>query len=231
MLKLIIITLILITYNLQFVRAESNMIKRNKMVEEQIIQRGIHDEKILYALRKVERHLFVPNESSAFAYADHPLSIGHKQTISQPYIVAYMTDAAKLNAKDKVLEIGTGSGYQAAILAEIISMVYSIEIIQELAESAQQRLDDLGYDNILIKHGDGYQGWNEHAPFDAIIVTAAPKEIPQKLIEQLAIGGRMVIPIGSFNQELYLITKTQEGIKKTLLIPVRFVPMVDNVVK
>jgi len=204
------------------------MTQRQKMVDEQIIRRGVDDESVIKAMRKVERHLFVPQHERLMAYGDHPLPIGFDQTISQPYIVAYMTQMARLTPEDKVLEIGTGSGYQAAILAEIVKEVYTIEIVKGLAETAEQRLKDMGYKNIFVKWGDGYEGWPEHAPYDAIIVTAAPDEVPQKLVEQLSVGGRMVVPIGSVFQELYLITKTKEGIIKKSLIPVRFVPMVED---
>ncbi len=200
--------------------------RRNLMVENQIRHRGISDHGVLEAMIKVKRHLFVSSSLRKLAYEDHPLPIGYRQTISQPYIVAFMTEAANLKKGDKVLEIGTGSGYQAAVLAEIVKEVYTIEIIKELADTARQRLEKLGYENIHVKHGDGYQGWPEFMPYDAIIVTAAPNEIPEKLVEQLSVGGRMVIPIGSFYQELYLITKTKEGISKRRLLPVRFVPMV-----
>lgn len=202
--------------------------RRMKMVHQQIEARGITDPHVLEAMRTVKRHLFVPKEQQRRAYGDHPLPIGYGQTISQPYIVAYMTEAAQLKPEDKVLEIGTGSGYQAAVLARIVGEVYSIEIIEALAQKAEKTLNRLGYQNIFIKYGDGYQGWQEHAPYDTIIVTAAPDHIPEKLLEQLAVGGRMVIPIGSFFQDLYVITKTEEGIVKESLLPVRFVPMVED---
>ncbi len=202
--------------------------KRKKMVEEQIQMRGIKDKAVLEAMLKVKRHLFVPKEDWAYAYEDYPLSIGYGQTISQPYIVGYMTEILKLKEEERVLEIGTGSGYQAAILAEIVKEVYTVEIIKELAEGAQQKLKELGYKNIHVKHGDGFEGWDEYAPFDAMIVTAAPNEIPQKLVEQLKEGGRMVIPVGSFFQDLYLIIKTKEGIEKKKMLPVRFVPMIKD---
>ncbi len=209
-------------------QSEDFMAERNKMVEEQIIRRGIDDENVIKALRKVERHLFVPPNDRPLAYRDHPLPIGFNQTISQPYIVAYMSQAAHLKKDDKVLEIGTGSGYQAAVLAEIVREVYTIELIEGLAKSAQERLAELGYTNVFVRHGDGYQGWPEHAPYDVIIVTAAPETIPPKLIEQLKLDGRMVVPIGSVYQELYLITKTPTGVVQEALLPVRFVPMVPD---
>ncbi len=202
--------------------------KREKMANEQIRARGISDIRVLAAMQEARRHLFVPPELRTLAYEDMPLPIGYGQTISQPYIVAYMTEAAQLKFSDRVLEIGTGSGYQAAILAEIVKEVYTIEILQPLAESAKARLAELGYKNVSVKWGDGYKGWPEYAPFDAIIVTAAPSEIPQELVNQLKTGGRMVVPIGSVFQELYLIVRTESGITKKSLLPVRFVPMVPG---
>jgi len=202
--------------------------ERDSMVERQLRPRGITDPKVLEAMLRVKRHLFIPEFEQSHAYEDRPLLIGYGQTISQPYIVAYMTQSTRLQSGDRVLEIGTGSGYQAAILAEIVEAVYTIEIVKPLAEEAQQRLKALGYDNIFVKYGDGYEGWAQYAPFDVIIVTAAPVQVPMKLVEQLRIGGRMVIPVGGEIQNLYLITKTQDGIKKELLLPVRFVPMVQK---
>jgi protein-L-isoaspartate(D-aspartate) O-methyltransferase len=198
------------------------------MVQEQIIKRGIKDERVIKAMLTVKRHLFVPQEARDFAYEDRPLPIGHNQTISQPYIVAYMTEVSSLKFTDKVLEIGKGSGYQAAILAEIVKEVYTIEIIEPLAKESQRRLQDLDYKNITVKWGNGYKGWKEHAPFDAIIVTAAPNKLPEELVKQLKVGGKMVIPMGSFFQNLYLITKTEEGFDKKRLLPVAFVPMVTD---
>ncbi|MBI4768449.1 MAG: protein-L-isoaspartate(D-aspartate) O-methyltransferase [Deltaproteobacteria bacterium] len=200
--------------------------KRQQMVREQIEGRGVRDGRVLEVLRRVQRHLFVPASLRNSAYDDRPLPIGHDQTISQPYIVAYMTEAAKINPADRVLEIGTGSGYQAAVLGELAKEVYTIEILKPLAESSGSLLERLGYKNIKVRWGDGYQGWKEQAPFDVIIVTAAPSEIPGELVKQLKTGGRMVVPIGGFFQELYLITKTDSGIKKEALLPVRFVPMI-----
>jgi protein-L-isoaspartate(D-aspartate) O-methyltransferase len=197
-----------------------------EMVSEQIERRGIHDSRVLDAMLKVKRHLFVPVSVQDEAYDDRPLPIGNDQTISQPYIVAYMTQALGLEPEYRVLEAGTGSGYQTAILAELVREVYSVELLRPLADGAQQRLRDLGYENIRIKCDDGYEGWEEYAPFDAIIVTAAADEIPSKLIGQLRIGGRMVVPVGNFySQELYLITKDQDGFDKQVLLPVMFVPM------
>ncbi|MEA3490214.1 MAG: protein-L-isoaspartate(D-aspartate) O-methyltransferase [Candidatus Omnitrophota bacterium] len=202
--------------------------RKKDMVRDQIKRRGIKDERVLGAMEKVDRHLFVPDSLRYAAYRDSPLPIGHGQTISQPYIVAFMTEAARLEPGDRVLEIGTGCGYQAAVLAEIVKEVYTIEILKELADSARERLKDLGYGNVKVKWGDGYRGWAEEAPFDAIIVTAAPPDIPMKLIDQLKAGGRMVIPVGGFFQELYLVTKTGKGYEKKAILPVRFVPMVRS---
>ncbi|MDP2654037.1 MAG: protein-L-isoaspartate(D-aspartate) O-methyltransferase [Candidatus Omnitrophota bacterium] len=202
--------------------------RRDAMVESQIRARGVSDPAVLEAMRKVKRHVFVAPAARDFAYEDYPLSIGHGQTISQPFIVAYMTEVLKLTKQDKVLEIGTGSGYQAAVLAEIVAEVYTIEIVKELAEQSSRRFQQMGYRNIHVKSGDGFQGWKEHAPYDAIIVTAAPSEIPEELVNQLKVGGRMVIPVGTVTQELYLITKTERGGREEKLIPVRFVPMVEG---
>jgi len=203
--------------------------KREEMVESQIKARGIKDKKVLDAMMKVERHLFVPPDIASEAYMDHPLPIGEGQTISQPYIVALMTEVLGVDSTSKVLEIGTGSGYQAAILAEICDSVYSIEIIASLAERASNLLKVLGYSNIKIKAGDGYAGWKEHSPFNAIIVTCAPTEIPQPLSEQLAEGGRMVIPVGeSYAQELILLEKRNGFLKKKNIVSVRFVPMIKS---
>ena len=183
--------------------------------------------KVMAAMKKGRRDLFVPREQKEFAYHDNPLPIGYKQTISQPYIVGLMTSLLQLKGHEKVLEIGTGSGYQAAVLSPICADVFSIEIVKELAERSSQTLIQLGYDNIHVKWGDGYQGWPDEAPFDAVIVTAAPPEVPPKLFEQLKVGGRLVIPVGSIWQELWVITKLQGGIMdKESVIPVRFVPMV-----
>ncbi|MFH1506953.1 MAG: protein-L-isoaspartate(D-aspartate) O-methyltransferase [Candidatus Omnitrophota bacterium] len=203
-------------------------LNRQRMVEEQIQGRGITDRRVLDAMRKVQRHLFVPTYLGNAAYEDRPLTIGYGQTISQPYIVAYMTQAVRVGPNDRILEIGTGSGYQAAVLAEVAKEIYTIEILQPLADSARLRLEEMGYKNIRVKQGDGYKGWREYAPFDAIIVTAAPPETPEELTNQLKIGGRMVVPIGLFYQELYLITRTESGFKKEALLPVAFVPMIHT---
>lgn len=203
---------------------------RYEMVKSQIASRGIANQKVLEAFRKVPRHEFVPHEYRRFAYADQPLPIGEGQTISQPYIVAYMTDVLNLKSGEKVLEIGTGSGYQAAILAEVEAEVYSIEVIEPLAIRAKNVLENLGYKNIYLKTGDGYQGWEEHAPFDAIMVTCSPSKIPEPLKEQLAEGGRMIIPVGEQNsiQYLYLLEKRKGKIRQQNVMPVRFVPMIDD---
>ena len=199
---------------------------REKMVKEQIITRGVTDQPTLRAMRKVPRHLFVPDEYRNEAYDDNPLPIGYGQTISQPYIVAYMTEVSKPAPEKKVLEIGTGSGYQAAVLAEIVDKVYTIEIVPELARESAERLKKMGYTNITGKFGDGYKGWPEHAPFDIIVVTAAPEQIPQPLIDQLSENGRLVIPVGAASavQELILIEKKNGNIEKKRLTFVRFVP-------
>ena len=203
--------------------------QRDKMVEHQIERRGIDDARVLQALRDVKRHLFVPPGEMDSAYEDHPLSIGHGQTISQPYIVALMTEAIEPQPTDRVLEIGTGSGYQAAVLSKLVKEVYSIEIVEPLGLAAAKRLKELGYDNVTVRVGDGYKGWPEKAPFDAIVVTAAPPEIPQALVDQLAEGGSMVLPVGTAFQELMLVEKKKGGeITKRVITAVRFVPMVKG---
>ncbi len=200
--------------------------RRYKMVREQIENRGIRDKATLQALRKVKRHLFVPENLMDAAYNDRPLPIGYGQTISQPYIVAYMTEIIRLKPNYRVLEIGTGSGYQAAVLAEIVDSVYTIEIIEELGKSAAERLNNHGYNNVHVKIADGYFGWKESAPFDAIIVTAAAEFIPPPLLKQLKDGGKMIIPVGSpfVVQTLMLVEKKGEDIISSGLLPVRFVP-------
>jgi protein-L-isoaspartate(D-aspartate) O-methyltransferase len=204
---------------------------REKMVETQIKGRGVKDPRVLSALLKVERDRFVPEEYINSAYSDQPLPIGEGQTISQPYIVAIMTELLELKGEEKVLEIGTGSGYQAAILGELVKEVYTIEIIETLASMAKKRLSGLGYKNIKVKAGDGYLGWPEAAPFDAIIITAAPDHIPKPLIEQLKEGGRMIVPVGTYTQELKKIIKRSGKIETTDIIPVVFVPMTGEGVK
>ncbi len=204
---------------------------RERMVKVQILDRGITDSETLNAMRKVPRHLFVPDEIIDQAYDDNPLPIGNGQTISQPYIVAYMTEVCKPTKKKKVLEIGTGSGYQAAVLAEIVDTVYTIEIIPELAEMSSKILSDLGYKNIIGKAGDGYNGWPEHAPYDIIVVTAAANEIPKPLINQLSENGLLVIPVGQpwLVQKLILLVKKNGKIEETRLASVRFVPFKRSV--
>jgi protein-L-isoaspartate(D-aspartate) O-methyltransferase len=198
---------------------------RQRMVEEQIARRGVRDERVLAAMLRVERHRFVSAAQVHAAYGDHPLPVGEGQTISQPYIVALMTEALALQGDERVLEVGTGSGYQTAILAELARDVYSIEILPELARRARAVLEELGYANVHVGVGDGSQGWAEHAPYQAILVTAAPPEVPPALLDQLAEGGRLVIPIGVHAQELELYTKSAEGVRVQSLAPVRFVPL------
>jgi protein-L-isoaspartate(D-aspartate) O-methyltransferase len=198
---------------------------RHRMVREQLETRAIRDPRVLEAMRKVPRHRFVPPDVVHAAYEDGALPIGLDQTISQPFVVAYMTQALELTGSERVLEIGTGSGYQAAILAELARVVYTIEIVPPLAERARLVLDELGYRNIRTRTGDGYRGWPEEAPFDRIVVTAAPPHVPQALVDQLADGGRMVIPVGRMEQELSIIERTPQGITRRTTIPVRFVPM------
>jgi protein-L-isoaspartate(D-aspartate) O-methyltransferase len=200
--------------------------KRERMVRDQIKARGIKDKKVLEALRKVERHEFVPKQYQNEAYNDYPLPIGEDQTISQPYIVALMTEVLELKGDEKVLEIGTGSGYQAAVLGEIVKHVYTIEIVDVLGKRSQKLLSGLGYANVTVKIGDGYKGWKEHSPFDAIIVTCAPSHVPRPLKDQLAEGGRMIIPVGGkFIQNLVLLHKKEGKITEKAIVPVRFVPM------
>ena len=209
-----------------FIRQDEYVGLRNKMVETQIKSRGVNDRDVLDAMKKVPRHLFVPSHLQSSAYQDRPLPIGQGQTISQPYIVGFMTEAINPKSDDVVLEIGTGSGYQAAVLGEIVKDVYTLEIIPELGMVAKERLKILGYENIHAKVSDGYYGWSEFAPFDAIVVTAAAEQIPEPLIEQLAEGGIMIIPIGpEFNvQNLMLVTKKNGEVKIKKLFAVRFVP-------
>ena len=205
--------------------AEAYALAREAMVREQLEARGIRDPRVLAAMRSVPRHEFVPAVHRDAAYQDRPLPIGHGQTISQPYVVAAMTQSLALDGDEKVLEVGTGSGYQAAVLAEIAEQVFSIEIVEALAVSAREALERGGYQNVRVRVGDGYQGWPEQAPFDAIIVTAAPDHVPQPLVDQIAVGGRMVLPVGRDIQELLLIKRTPEGVDRERLLGVRFVPM------
>jgi protein-L-isoaspartate(D-aspartate) O-methyltransferase len=200
-------------------------VERAEMVKSQLAARDIRDPRVLDAMRAVPRHRFVPLASRDHAYLDRPLPIGLGQTISQPYIVAAMTELLRPEATDRVLEIGTGSGYQAAVISRLVAKVYSIEIVPELAERAAKTLAELGYANVEVTSGDGYRGIPNQAPFDGILVTAAPDEIPQPLIDQLAVGGRMVIPVGDIDQRLTVVEKTERGISKHTVFPVRFVPM------
>ena len=203
--------------------------QRQQMVQRQLVTRGINDQRVLAAMAKVPREEFVSPESRSASYQDGPLPIGYGQTISQPYIVAFMTEQLRPKTSDRVLEIGTGSGYQAAILAELVSEVYSIEIIEPLAKNAETTLQRLGYKNVHVKPGDGYKGWPETAPFDAIIVTCAPDKVPQPLVDQLKDDGRMVIPVGHrFAQQLYLLEKKNGQLKQSATLPVRFVPMASE---
>jgi protein-L-isoaspartate(D-aspartate) O-methyltransferase len=202
--------------------------QRARMVRTQIAARGISNERVLEAMRAVPRHLFVPEIMRADAYRDGPLPIGSGQTISQPYIVAAMTELVDPKAGDRVLEIGTGSGYQAAVLSGLVEKVYSIEILPELAERARRALAALGYENVVVVTGDGYKGLPEEAPFDGIVVTAAPKEVPKPLLEQLRVGGRLVIPVGERDQVLKVLERTKDGVRTKSIFPVRFVPMVHG---
>ncbi|MCH8013598.1 MAG: protein-L-isoaspartate(D-aspartate) O-methyltransferase [Candidatus Dadabacteria bacterium] len=199
--------------------------RRWDMVENQIVSRGIKDARVLKAMLKVKRHLFVPKEYLDSAYSDKPIPIEKEQTVSQPYMVALMTELLNSSPGKKILEIGTGSGYQSAILAETGCDLYTIEIIEDIAANARKTLEKLGYSNIRYRIGDGYKGWEKNAPFEGIIVTAAPADIPDKLIEQLSQGGRMIIPVGDLSQELLLIENTNEGVKRKKITAVRFVPM------
>jgi protein-L-isoaspartate(D-aspartate) O-methyltransferase len=201
--------------------------QRQAMVEEQLAGRDIRDPRVLAAMRVTPRHEFVPEAHRAAAYEDRPLSIGYGQTISQPYIVAFMTEQLAARPGDRVLEIGTGSGYQAAVLSHLVAEVYTIEIVEPLAKRAAADLAGLGIDNVKVKAGDGYAGWPEAAPFDAIIVTCAPDHVPEPLIAQLKEGGRMIIPVGNEAgiQELYLLNKKNGQVQKKAVLPVRFVPM------
>jgi protein-L-isoaspartate(D-aspartate) O-methyltransferase len=201
---------------------------RGRMVREQIIACGIRDPRVLEALRKVPRHRFVPPEMLPYAYEDSALPIGLGQTISQPYVVAFMTEALELKPQDRVLEIGTGSGYQAAVLSLLVRDVYSMEIVERLGREAEARLKEMGYANVRVRVGDGYRGWPEAAPFDAIIVTAAPPDMPPALVAQLRPGGRMVVPVGRYVQNLIRLRRTAKGLEHESLLPVRFVPMVPE---
>jgi protein-L-isoaspartate(D-aspartate) O-methyltransferase len=205
--------------------------ERRRMVESQIRARDVRDGRVLTAMASVPRHLFVPQAFRPQAYEDYPLPIGNEQTISQPYIVALMTSLLELDGGERVLEIGTGSGYQAAVLAEIAGEVFTIEILPPLVERARATLTELGYENVVLRAGNGWAGWPDKAPFDGILVTAAPPRVPEALLEQLAVGGRLVIPVGRFFQDLLVYTKTEAGFEKRNVIPVRFVPMVGETEK
>ncbi len=229
--KLLVLTLLLLLVDgmLNSVQSQlknNRVLEAQKMVKQQIVARGVSDTLVTKVMKETPRHLFVPASYQTQAYQDRPLPIGYDQTISQPYIVALMTELLELNGDEKVLEIGTGSGYQAAILAQLAKNVYTIEIVEPLARSSAKLLKELGYENVEVRYGDGYKGWPEHAPFDRIIVTAAPEEIPEALVEQLAIGGRMVLPVGKLSQELVVITKDANRVTRKAIIPVRFVPMI-----
>jgi protein-L-isoaspartate(D-aspartate) O-methyltransferase len=202
---------------------------RHEMVKRQIVSRGVDDSLVIRAMKNVPRHEFVPQGEVPFAYRDEPRPIGYEQTISQPYIVAFMTEQLKVRPGDRVLEMGTGSAYQASVLGQIVDSVFTIEIIPELADQAKTIIDKLDYDNVVVKYGDGYNGWDEKAPFDAIIVTAAPPTIPPALLEQLKVGGRMVLPVGEYVQELVVVSKTDSGLSMENVLPVRFVPMTGKI--
>ncbi len=206
--------------------------QRRQMVRQQLQGRDITDRRVLEVMERVRRHRFVPESWQDSAYEDHPLPIGHGQTISQPYIVALMTQLAQPQPKSRALDVGTGSGYQAAVLAELCQAVYSIEIVEPLAKEARQRLAELGYKNVQVRGGDGYGGWAEHAPFDIIIVAAAPDHVPQRLVEQLAPGGRLVIPVGRPYQDLLVVEKQADGeTRRWKVTDVAFVPMTGEALK
>ena len=228
--KQLILIILFISFTEKFTLMAQNFeTLRHSMVETQIRQRDVKSKPVLEAMRTVPRHLFVPQNMQSYAYTDNPLPIGLEQTISQPYIVAFMTEQLNPVPGMKILEIGTGSGYQAAILAQLGCEVYTIELLAELAERAKKILTELHYTNVRVKCGNGYLGWPEEAPFDAIIVTAAPEKIPEVLIEQLKTGGKMIVPVGPVHdvQSLKLITKQEKRVTEKNLLPVRFVPMVE----
>jgi len=224
--KLTLVGIISLFTAFAYSQIDHNQLREN-MIKEQLIARDISNPATLKAMRNVPRHEFVPPDMQPYAYADNPLPIGMKQTISQPYIVAYMTQVLKLKEHDRVLEVGTGSGYQAAILGQIVDTVYTIEIVEALAFTAKNRLSSLGYNNIVVKTGDGYLGWPEKGPFNAIMVTAGAEEVPEPLLKQLKEGGRMIIPVGPHNgiRQLLLITKKSGKIKTKEVMAVRFVPL------
>lgn len=208
---------------------EDFVIARQQMIDRQLKGRDISNPAVLAAMQQVPRHRFVPQRYQSEAYGDHPLPIGEGQTISQPYIVALMTQLLEPEAGQRVLEIGTGSGYHAAVMSRVVGRVYSIEIVEPLGRRAAQVLKDLAYDNVEVRLGDGYGGWPEQAPFDAIILTAAPPRVPEPLIEQLKLGGRMILPLGDWHQELLVLTRTEDGYQRRTVTPVRFVPMTGRV--
>jgi protein-L-isoaspartate(D-aspartate) O-methyltransferase len=222
---IIVFALVMIAGALTCAQADWDALRR-QMVDTQIRARDVRDEAVLRAMSRVPRHLFVPEGLRVYAYEDRPLPIGQGQTISQPYIVGYMTDVLQVEPSHSVLEIGTGSGYQSAVLADIVKQVYSIEIVPQLADGARRALAQTGYRNVEIRTGDGYRGWPERAPFDRIIVTAAPPQIPDALVDQLAVGGIMVVPVGTDYQEIVIIIRTATGVTEKRTIGVRFVPMV-----
>ena len=206
--------------------------ERRRMVDEQVRARGVDDRRVLAAMEQVPRHHFVPEDVRGSAYDDRPLPIGEGQTISQPYVVGLMTELLDLEPGDRVLEIGTGSGYQAAVLSRLVADVYTIEIVAPLGERARRTLERLGYGNVHVRIGDGYEGWPEAAPFDAIIVTAAPPQVPQPLLDQLAVGGKLVVPVGSSWQDLTVYTRRRDGsFHRDTVLPVRFVPMTGEAQK
>ncbi len=223
----VILSLTFLSCQSQENAVEDWQLKAEVMVKEQIEKRGIKDKSVLEAVRNTPRHKFVPAKYADKAYIDGPLPIGHGQTISQPYVVALMSELMQLKGEEKVLEIGTGSGYQAAILSQLASQVFTIEIVQNLVDRSKPLLNQLGYKNITVRHGDGYEGWEEEAPFDAIMVTASPETIPEKLLQQLKVGGRLVLPVGKRFQKLKVITKNENGVvSEKTITSVRFVPMV-----
>jgi protein-L-isoaspartate(D-aspartate) O-methyltransferase len=230
---LLLFTFFVIVIPLLYSASDPYLMKRQMMVEHDLRGRGIKDKKLLEVMGKIQRHLFVDERLRDRAYEDYPLPIGEGQTISQPYVVALMTEALKLIPTDRVLEVGTGSGYQAAILAELAREVYTIEIRKALADTSAKRLKDLGYQSVKVKYGDGYYGWEEHAPFDAIIITAAPNHIPPPLIKQLKEGGRLIVPLGStvYFQVLTLGTKKRGDLELLQMGPVAFVPMIGEAQK
>ncbi len=205
-------------------------VERDKMVSTQIEARGVRDLRVLQAMRDVKRHIFVPDDMKTRAYTDNPLPVGYGQTISQPYIVAFMTEALETKEEHNILEIGTGCGYQSAVIASIVKGVYTVEIVEELYKKSSELLQKSGYLNVKCKYGDGYEGWPEYAPFDGVIITAAPPRLPVNLFEQLKVGGKMIVPVGGgWHQELKSITKKPEGLYTEFLLDVRFVPMIGEI--